>query len=112
MSRSDCCPRVNGLFHENTTDNAYVTVFFAEYDSRRQHLRYANCGHLPGLLLRRDLFSERLDSTGTVLGLFKEWSCVTAESSFLPRLLLYTDGLSEASNEAGEEFGESRIWKP
>src|SRR5213594_4292096 len=70
---------VNQLFYENTTDSAYATLFFAEYDDRVRRLRYANCGHLSALLLRRDNTLERLDSTGTVVGLFKEWDCSIAE---------------------------------
>ena len=67
---------VNQLFYDNTADSSYATLFFAEYDDRAQRLRYANCGHLCGLLLRGDETQmERLDSTCTVLGLFKEWDC-------------------------------------
>src|SRR5215469_17743501 len=43
---------VNRLFYENTTDNAFASLFFAEYDDQSQRLRYANCGHLSGLILR------------------------------------------------------------
>src|SRR5437899_6854829 len=64
---------VNQLFYENTTDTAYATLFFAEYDDGLRRLRYANCGHLSALLLRGDDSVEQLDSTSTVLGLFKEW---------------------------------------
>src|SRR5262245_36806619 len=53
---------VNRLFYENTTDNAYATLFFAEYDDGAKRLRYANCGHLSALLLRSDGALERLDS--------------------------------------------------
>ncbi len=70
---------VNELFYDNTADNAYATLFFAEYDDQTQRLRYANCGHLSALLLRRDHDLVRLDSTCTVLGLFKEWDCCVAE---------------------------------
>src|SRR6185369_17233592 len=70
---------VNQLFYENTTDSAYATFFFSEYDDQSQRLRYANCGHLPALLLRSDNTLERLDSTGTVLGLFNEWDCSIEE---------------------------------
>src|SRR5260370_34592019 len=45
---------VNQLFCENTTDGAFATLFFAEYDDTLRVLRYANCGHLPALLLRAD----------------------------------------------------------
>jgi len=102
---------VNQLFYENTTDSAYATLFFAEYDDRVQRLRYANCGHLSALLLRSDNSIERLDSTGTVLGLFEEWDCSIEESQIYPGdlLALYTDGITESFNVAGEEFGEQRL---
>jgi catechol 2,3-dioxygenase-like lactoylglutathione lyase family enzyme len=66
---------VNQLFYDNTADSAYATLFFAEYDDRAQRLRYANCGHLSALLVRQDNTLERLVSTATVLGIFKEWEC-------------------------------------
>ena len=102
---------VNRLFFENTTDSSYATLFFAEYDDRLRRLRYANCGHLSGLLLRRDNTLERLHSTSTVLGLFREWSCTIQECGLCQAdtLALYTDGVTESFNEAGEEFGEHRL---
>jgi phosphoserine phosphatase RsbU/P len=102
---------VNQLFFENTTDSAYATLFFAAYDDRTRRLRYANCGHQTALLLRRDNTLERLDSTCTVLGLFREWECSVAESRLSPGdiLVLYTDGITEAFNEAEEDYGEQRL---
>jgi serine phosphatase RsbU (regulator of sigma subunit)/predicted enzyme related to lactoylglutathione lyase len=102
---------VNRLFYENTTDSAYATLFFAEYDDRENRLRYVNCGHLSALLLRNDDTLERLDSTCTVLGLFDEWDCSMGESRLFPgdTLALYTDGVTESFNDAGEEFGEERL---
>jgi len=102
---------VNRLFYENTTDNAYATLFFAEYDDGAKRLRYANCGHLSALLLRSDGALERLNSTSTVLGLFSEWDCWMGESRLFSgdTLALYTDGVTESFNNAGEEFGEERL---
>jgi serine phosphatase RsbU (regulator of sigma subunit) len=102
---------VNQLFFENTVDSAYATLFFAEYDDRAGRLRYANCGHLCALLLRSDNTLERLDSTATVLGLFKDWDCSIGERLLFPgdTLALYTDGITEAFNHAEEEFGEHRL---
>jgi serine phosphatase RsbU (regulator of sigma subunit)/catechol 2,3-dioxygenase-like lactoylglutathione lyase family enzyme len=101
----------NQLFCDNTPDGAYATLFFAEYDDRSGRLRYANCGHLCALLLRRDNTVERLDSTGTVLGLFKQWECATEERCLHAgdTLALYTDGITESCNANGEEFGEGRL---
>jgi serine phosphatase RsbU (regulator of sigma subunit)/predicted enzyme related to lactoylglutathione lyase len=102
---------VNQLFYENTADGAYATLFFAEYDEGMRRLRYANCGHLSALLLRRDNNLERLDSTCTVLGLFEEWECSIEDRELFSgdTLALYTDGITESCNAAGEEFGEQRL---
>jgi len=102
---------VNELFYDNTADHAYATLFFAEYDDQAQRMRYINCGHLPGLVLRGDDSLERLASTCTVLGLFKDWDCSIGECDLLGGdvIAIYTDGITEAFNAAGEEFGERRL---
>jgi phosphoserine phosphatase RsbU/P len=102
---------VNQLFFENTIESAYATLFFAEYDNRARRLRYANCGHLPGLLFRSDNTVDRLTSTATVLGLFPDWDCSIEECALSTgdTLVLYTDGVTEAFNDRGEEFGEHRL---
>jgi len=99
---------VNRLFYENTTDSAYASLFFAVYDDQSQRLRYANCGHLSGLILQAGNTCKKLESTGTLLGLFKEWDCSIRECTLQPGdlLALYTDGITEASDNDGKEFGE------
>ena len=102
---------VNQLFCENTVESAYTTLFFAEYDDRAQRLRYANCGHLCGLVLRRDGSVDRLESTASVLGLFGDWDCTIGEQRLGAGdlFVLYTDGVTESFNDADEEFGEQRL---
>jgi phosphoserine phosphatase RsbU/P len=102
---------VNRLFYENTADNAYATLFYSEFDDRTCRLRYANCGHLPGLILENDGAVKRLSATGTVLGLFADWQCRTVELQLCPGDLfaIYTDGITEAINQRDEEFGEERL---
>ena len=102
---------VNQLFRENTIESAYATLFFAEYDDRARRLRYANCGHLCGLVLRPGGRVDRLQSTSTVLGLFAAWECGIGEDALAAGdvLALYPDGVTEAFNDAGDEFGEERL---
>ena len=102
---------VNRLFCENTPDHAYATLFFSEYDDQTGRLRYANCGHLPALLLRAGGDLERLESTATVLGRFTCWECSIGETSLSAgdTLALYTDGVTEAGDPDAEEFGEQRL---
>lgn len=107
----DLLQSVNSLFCENTVDGAFATLFFAEYDDRLTRVRYANCGHLPALLLRADGAVERMNATATVLGLFKDWECSTGECRLAPgdTFALYTDGITESFNSRGEEFGQERL---
>ena len=112
---------VNQLFHENSSDSSYATLFFGDYDDSTCRLRYANCGHLPPLLLLACTFKQsscdsepaiiRLEPTCTVLGLFADWECSVGEVQLAPgdTLVLYTDGVTEAANPDGEEFGERRL---
>lgn len=102
---------VNRLFHENTIDGAYATLFFADYNDRARRLRYANCGHYSPLLLRKNGDVERLESTGTVLGLFEKMDCYVDEKQLQPgdTLALYTDGVTDSYDANGEEFGEERL---
>jgi serine phosphatase RsbU (regulator of sigma subunit) len=102
---------VNQLFYDNTADNAYATLFFAEYDDRTQRVRYINCGHLPALVVQPNGGVVRLESTCTVLGLFNEWDCAVRECGLTPgdTLAIYTDGITEAFSATEEEFGEERL---
>ena len=102
---------VNELFYQNTPESAYATLFFAEYDNEKRSLRYANCGHLPALLLRDGRTVERLNSTGTVLGLFPRWGGTIEEYTLCPgdTLVLYTDGITESVNVRDEDFGEQGL---
>lgn len=102
---------VNRLFCQSTAENAYATFFFSEYNDKTGRLRYANCGHLPALLLRASGVVDRLESTATVLGRFSRWECSIGETSLAAgdTLALYTDGVTEAGCLDGEEFGEERL---
>jgi serine phosphatase RsbU (regulator of sigma subunit) len=116
---------VNHLFYENTDEGSYATLFFGTYDDSGRCLRYINCGHLPALILRANASAEseppgasssmcaveRLSATSTVLGLFENWEASTGETRLSPgdTVVLYTDGVTEAMNHDGEEFGESRL---
>jgi serine phosphatase RsbU (regulator of sigma subunit) len=89
----------------------YFTLFFGVYDERTRHLRYANCGHVPPLCLRRDGRVEMLESTSTVLGMWETVELTTEEIQLEPGdiLLVVTDGITEAMNPESEEFGQSRL---
>ena len=102
---------VNQSFYENTDEGGYATLFFGDYQDSTQRLRFTNCGHNPPFLVRSNGTAERLAATATVLGLFENWESCTSEVTIGAgdMLVIYTDGVTEASNSAGEEFGENRM---
>jgi serine phosphatase RsbU (regulator of sigma subunit)/uncharacterized glyoxalase superfamily protein PhnB len=102
---------VNRLLFESTSAGAYATLLFAEFDYRSGCVRYANCGHVPALIVRHDGSIERLDPTCTILGMFEDWKCAMAASQMKSGdlLALYTDGVTESFNEEQEQFGEDRL---
>lgn len=101
----------NQLFYENTPDDRYATLFFAVYNDVTRELMYANCGHNPPLLFRGDGRVEQLGATATVIGLFSEWDCDTKTVTLQPGdvLVIYTDGVTEANDAKGDEFGDERF---
>jgi serine phosphatase RsbU (regulator of sigma subunit) len=102
---------INRSLYENTPPAIYASLVFADYCEHTRRLRYVNCGHPAALVLHPDNSVERLESNAPVLGLWKEWDCSIEEISLCrgDTLLLYTDGVTEATNKAGDEFGEDRL---
>jgi serine phosphatase RsbU (regulator of sigma subunit) len=102
---------VNRLFHGCTAPGHFATLFIGEYDDRTRRVRYANCGHVPPLLLRCDGSHEWLEPTAGVLGIRADWQTSTAATALAPgdTLVVCTDGVTEAMNPAREEFGLERL---
>jgi sigma-B regulation protein RsbU (phosphoserine phosphatase) len=102
---------VNQLFYENTPEDRYATLFLGIYHDATRQLTYANCGQNPPFVFRAAGNVEQLLPTATVIGLFPDWKCTTQTIAFEPNdvLVIYTDGVTEANNEQGNEFAESRL---
>ena len=102
--------RVNRMFFESTESNNYATLFIGVYEDETRRLRYINCGHNPPLILHGQEV-ERLRATATVLGLFEDWHCEVAETCLRPNdiLAICTDGVFEAADPRGNEFGEEGL---
>ncbi len=107
----DCCRRVSQLLYERTPPEKFATAFIAEVELSSGRIRYVNAGHNPGLVLRVGGEAEWLGSCGVPLGLLPEAEYTVGEFEMSPRdvLMVYTDGLTEASNPDGEEFEEVRL---
>jgi sigma-B regulation protein RsbU (phosphoserine phosphatase) len=102
---------VNQLLFRSSESNRFATLFLGIYDDASRRLLYANCGHNPPVVLRSGGSVERLSPTAPVLGLFEEWECHSCELR-LERgdlLAIFSDGITEAFDGAGEEFGDDRF---
>jgi len=105
------CTSVNRLLCGQMIAGRFVTFCYLRLDAVRGTIKYANAGHNPPLLARANGDVERLTSSGTVLGVFPDTEYRGAETSLATgdRLLLYTDGITEARGADEEEFGEDRL---
>jgi sigma-B regulation protein RsbU (phosphoserine phosphatase) len=103
--------RLNEQIYRSTEANKYVTVFYGWLDPASAELVYTNAGHCYPLLFRRGGEVERLVLGGPVIGLLPEVPLEVGKTTFHSgdMLVAYTDGLSETTSPAGEEFEEERI---
>jgi sigma-B regulation protein RsbU (phosphoserine phosphatase) len=103
--------KLNDYLCVSIPQNSLVTLFYGELDTIECRLSYVNAGHNGPFLLRQTRELERLDSTSMVLGIIKDPAFEPKEAQLYPgdRLILFTDGISEAFNEKNEEYGEERL---
>jgi serine phosphatase RsbU (regulator of sigma subunit) len=102
---------VNRSFYASTAGNHFATLFAGHYDDLTGRIRYVNCGHCPPLLLRATGEVERLAVTATALGMFEAMNCDARELELQPGdlLAIFSDGVTDATNASGDEFGEARL---
>ncbi|MGH9774452.1 MAG: PP2C family protein-serine/threonine phosphatase [Candidatus Acidiferrales bacterium] len=108
---AELCARANRLVHQIIMADKFITFFYAVLDASVRKVRYSNAGHNRPILIRQDGRTERLLKGGGVLGFDSEQEFESGEVEIRPgdRIALFTDGLTEAQNEIGEEFGETRL---
>jgi phosphoserine phosphatase RsbU/P len=101
--------RVNRGLCRRAVASRFVTAFYGQL-TQNGALRYCNAGHNPPFLVRADDMA-RLDVGGTVLGLFDSGTFDMGEEKVVPGdvLVMFSDGVTEAENHAGEEFGDDRL---
>ena len=110
-SPKELVEKVNRVMCRNTTEAKFITLFYGLLDVDDKTLRYVNAGHNAPILTRKDGAQVRLEQGGLILGIFQERSYEEGEIELRPgdRLVMFTDGLSEAVDGEGEEFGEERV---
>jgi len=111
VSPAALCERVRRVVVSSLTGGRFVTFFFCVVDEKTRTIRFCNAGHNPPILVRANGAVEELAAGGPVISrLFRE----TYDEGSLPlepgdRVVLFTDGVTEARNAAGEDLGEERL---
>lgn len=102
---------VETILRNQLGEGHYVTIFYGVFNLKTRVLNFVNAGHCPPVLRRADGSIQSLSSTRPVLGLMLEtgFPSERLRLSAGDRLLLYTDGVTEAASDAGEEFGTDRL---
>jgi sigma-B regulation protein RsbU (phosphoserine phosphatase) len=105
------CKKVNHIIWSNIGSGRFITFFYCVLDAANRTLGYTNAGHCPPVLLHQDGTYDRLRAGGAVLGAFSDWEYEyeQVEVRSGDRIVLFTDGVSEARTAEGEEFGEERL---
>ena len=110
LSPATLMATLNYQLYRSTPIEKYATMFLGSYDAGTRTLTYSNAGHLPPLVLGREGSIARLQTSGTVVGLFDGTSYDESTVRMEPGdiLVAYSDGITEPENEFGE-FGEERL---
>ena len=111
IAPEELCARLNALLCRNIASDRFVTLFYAHLDGPSRELRYVSAGHNSPFILHADGSHDRLREGGIVLGVFanQAFRSETVQLRSGDRMVLFTDGVTEASNSAEEEFGEARL---
>jgi len=110
LSAAGLVARLNRQLYESTPPEKYATLYCGLYDDQSGLLSYTNAGHLAPIVLRRGEII-RLESNGTVVGMFPEFPYEQSVIQLQPGDLVtaFTDGITECENAGGEQFGERRL---
>lgn len=107
---ADLCARVNSVMCHNIVSHRFISCFYALLDTKTRKLTFSNAGHCPPMLIR-DGHCMRLKDGGPVLGIFPDrlYEQDEIELQSGDCIVLYTDGVTEACDAGGQEFGEERL---
>jgi phosphoserine phosphatase RsbU/P len=105
------CSRVNSVLCSSISTGKFVTLFYGVLDAERRIFEYTNAGHLLPIVIRAKGDVQQLQNGGAVLGVFPKWKYEDSAMHLGPgdRLLLFTDGITEAALPEGEELGALRL---
>ena len=103
--------KANAYLANNNAGEYFATLVYAAFEPASGAVEYCSCGHLPALIRRADGEVEMLAAGALPIGLFDDMRMKVRQASLAPGdlLFLYTDGVTEAEDVAGREFGDERL---
>ncbi len=112
-SLSSLASRMNRIFYRDSLPNRFASLVYLEVCANSGTVRLVNVGHMPPIIVRRNSHPEELSKGGPALGLGPEAEYQEVQLELQPgeALVVYSDGVTEARNGAGEFFGEKRLFR-
>jgi serine phosphatase RsbU (regulator of sigma subunit) len=112
LHAKDCIVRSNALMYRSTELNKFATLFYGVLDTKKHKICYCNAGHNYPLLFKESEEIARLSKGGLVLGAVEDFCYSEGKVPFdrSDLLVIFSDGITEAINEEGTEFGEDRLF--
>lgn len=103
--------KAHEFYYHSSWPSEFASLFVGRYDGRSGRLNYVNCAQVPPLLVRPDGSSQELGFTAPVLGVSENWTAASADVYLKPgdTLVMVTDGITEATDWSGQQFGSSRL---
>jgi len=110
LAPAELCAQVNGVMCHNMVPHRFISCFYGLLDTQNRKFSYANAGHCPPMLVRRGT-CLRMKEGGPVLGVFPDGHYLQGEIELNSGdcIVFFTDGVTEARDASGEEFGEERL---
>jgi sigma-B regulation protein RsbU (phosphoserine phosphatase) len=111
MPPREICSRANRILFDIMPPNKFISLFYGVLDSTTNQFTYCNAGHNPPILLRHDGSSCTLNNSGAIFGHFSSWPYEQAEVELSQgdSVLIFSDGVVEACDGDGNQFGEDRL---
>jgi serine phosphatase RsbU (regulator of sigma subunit) len=110
-SPEEVCEQLNNFVMKNSVTERFISFFYGILEAEARRFHYANAGHPPPIVLRRNGDLHRLTTGGSLFGVTADFSCerATVHLEEGDIILLYTDGIIEARDARGSHFGEDRL---
>ncbi|MEE8341743.1 MAG: PP2C family protein-serine/threonine phosphatase, partial [Candidatus Neomarinimicrobiota bacterium] len=110
-SAGECLTRANKLLYRSTDLQKYATLFYGILDTAKSTFHFSNAGHNPPFFIASDKKVTRLTKGGTVLGFMEDYQFEedSIKLNASDSIIIYSDGITEAENKKGKEFGEDRL---